>query len=208
MATVFISHSSKDQAFAESLAVELSKYGHKPAGDVAGITVSSNWDETLLKAIADSDVVVFLFTGNAIGSENILSEVGSAKVLNSAVKRPDIIPVVFQGGALPFPLSQVWAQIYQTPPTATELGAKINSLIASLPANTNKNTLGPAFAGDKVTLSWLREFVPVSYFLALAGILITLVVSTFALGVKAGQIPWVAALTGDKVTPAAITKNP
>jgi TIR domain len=205
MATVFISHSSRDKNFTEELASELRKYGHQPVGDLGSLTVSPDWDAELLNALTESDVVVFLFTNNATGSENILGEVGSAKTLYSLVKKPHLIPVVFPGGTLPEPLSRVWAQVLPTVPTAAELGARINALIANLPTNST-TPLGNVFAPEKITLPWLREHVPVSYWIVLAGVLVSLVIGTFTFGVKAGQIPGVARFLSGKEpsSPAAM----
>jgi hypothetical protein len=207
MANVFISHSSLDQGFAENFAAELRKYRHEPTGDVQGLRVSQDWDTSLLDALAEADVVVFLFTNHATGSENILAEVGSAKILSNLVKKPQLIPVVFPGGALPEPLSRVWAQILPAVPSPAELGAKVNSLIADLPMNPG-TTLGTAFVGDKITPQWLWKYVPVSYWFTLVGLLVSLVIGTFAFGVKAGQIPWVAGMLGEKAPPVTMTKKP
>jgi hypothetical protein len=132
MAKVFISHSSRDQGFAEEFAAELRRYGHEPLGDLA-LRVSTDWDTQLQNALADSDFVVFLFTEQAIGSENILAEVGAAKALYNRFKTPRLIPVVIPGGVLPKPLSRYWAQQLPAVPTAEGLCALIDSLIRKSP---------------------------------------------------------------------------
>lgn len=113
MATVFVSHSSSDQAYAEEFASELRKYGHQPVGDIQSLRTSADWDSALLAAFATADVAVFLFTKNATGSENILAEVGAGKILYNRFQKPHLIPIVFPGGSLPFPLSRAWAQMLQ-----------------------------------------------------------------------------------------------
>jgi hypothetical protein len=62
MAKIFISHSSLDQSFAEEVGSRLRVYGHEPKGDIQSLTVTPDWDATLLNALTESDVVVFLFT--------------------------------------------------------------------------------------------------------------------------------------------------
>jgi hypothetical protein len=83
----------------------------------------------------------------------------------------------------------------------------INSLIANLTVNP-RLTLGVTFAPEKITPQWLWEHVSVNYWIALVGVLVSLVIGSFVSGVKAGQIAWVAQMVGEKSTPADMTGKP
>jgi TIR domain-containing protein len=205
VAKIFISHSGLDQKFAEDFASELRKYDHEPTGDI-GMTVTQDWDTELLKALSESDVVVFLFTQNAVGSENILGEVGSAKALCNFAKKPHLLPVVFPGGSLPKPLSRVQAQMLSAAPTATVLGAQVNSLIAKLPIDS-RTPLGDVFAPEKITFPWLWDHVSVGYWITLLTVLLGIIGTTFTLGFKAGQTPEFARFFGGKELPPAVVQS-
>jgi TIR domain len=204
MAKVFISYRSLNRAFAQELAISLEGYGHQLAGDLRGLGVSPDYDITLSKDLTASDVIVFLFTEEASGSESILAEVGAAKILYELLKRPHMVPIVFPGGRLPEPISRVWAQVLLSQPSAQELGARVNTLIAGLSLEPTSALTEP-FPGDKVTLLWLYDHVPVSYWISLAAVLISLVGGAFTLGIRAGQtIPWLPGFAGVK---AAVSAN-
>lgn len=126
MAKVFISHSSRDQQFADDFDIELRRNNHQPLG------VVPDWDVALQHALAGADVVVFLLTANPTGSENILAEVGGAKILYQQRGIPQLIPVVFPTGALPIPLARVPAHKLTTMPTPSQLGEKISGVLGGL----------------------------------------------------------------------------
>jgi hypothetical protein len=92
-------------------------------------------------------------------------------------------------------------------PNAEEIAAKINSLIANLRIDST-TILGNVFAPETITLPWLREHVPVKYWLIVIGLVVSLLISSFAFGVKAGQIPWVASLFGEKTPSPSAPKTP
>jgi TIR domain len=133
MAKVFISYRSLDRDYAQAFASSLELLGHDPMGDLQTSRISANWDVSLLNDLTKSDAVVFLFTKQATGSENILAEVGAAKALHHLWGRPNVIPVVFPGGQLPEPLASTWAQKLPGIPKQQELASRINALLSALP---------------------------------------------------------------------------
>jgi hypothetical protein len=197
MAKIFISHSGKDQAFAEALASELRKSQHEPKGDIQPMVGVQDLHNALLHELAESDVVVFLFTPNAVGSENILAEVGAARALCNIMQRPHIIPVVFAGGVLPEPISRVFAEFAPPSSQPPDLAMRLHAVITRLPLPSRR---GVPKIDEKVTMRWVWDNVPATYWFALVSLLVSIAIGALTIGVKAGQDPSIARLFGEKST--------
>lgn len=81
MATIFISHSSRDNAWARRLAAWLKDQGHEPFLDVDpedGIGGGSQWRDTIYRRLHSSQLVLALCSPNYLASEWCLSELAIA----------------------------------------------------------------------------------------------------------------------------------
>ena len=81
-ATVFISYSRKDMAFADRLDVALKARGFEPLIDREEIYAFEDWWKRLQALIIRSDTVVFVISPDAVASHEALREVEYAASLN------------------------------------------------------------------------------------------------------------------------------
>jgi hypothetical protein len=80
VATIFVSHSFSDLPVALALEDRLRNKGHKSRIPV-GTNVAGNWRSKYTKALSGADVLVAVLTEAALGSKNVLGEIGAARVL-------------------------------------------------------------------------------------------------------------------------------
>ena len=93
---IFISYSRMDLAFAESFAKRIEDEVHTvPWFDLQGIETGAQFEDVIIRAIDNCDLVLFLFSENSLNSPWTKKEVMYAKNI-----RKKIYPVVIDGTAL------------------------------------------------------------------------------------------------------------
>jgi len=85
MAPVFISYSSQQLSFAEQLEAELESKGIKAWRDKTNLHAGERWPKALGEAIADSDALVLLWSGNAKQSDFVELEWNIAVAMEKPV---------------------------------------------------------------------------------------------------------------------------
>ena|SRR6266404_8813233 len=83
--TVFISHSSKDQAIADTICNHLESAGIKCWIAPRNIEAGSGWTKGIMRGIADSRALLLVFTARANDSEHVGREVAKAFSMGLAV---------------------------------------------------------------------------------------------------------------------------
>jgi hypothetical protein len=106
MPSVFISHSSKDKAFARHLATEMRRCGVQVWFDEWDIRVGSAIHFTLTEGIDKSDFVVVVLTPAALESPWVEREWRYACTRESEGKDIAVIPVLLEICVLPLPLRE------------------------------------------------------------------------------------------------------
>ena len=91
----FISYSREDLALAEQIQVALEQHGLRVFRDVTDISGGTPWVSALETALATSQAVIFLISGNSLGSAWVKEERRYALTLaNSRQGGPRLIPVL------------------------------------------------------------------------------------------------------------------
>jgi hypothetical protein len=102
MARVFLSYSSKDREIAQLVSDELKKnFKHTIVVDVDELVVGAAFRDALMRALADSDVVVPLISENSMQAPFVISEIGAARALAQTDRKIGLFPVMV--GHLPIP---------------------------------------------------------------------------------------------------------
>jgi hypothetical protein len=101
MAKIYISYSKRDSEIAIQIAAGLKAHGHEIVYDIGELAPGVNWRRQLLDGLKSSDVFVPLLTDNSIGSQFVLSEIGSARAFSEESKGMLLIPVLLD--KLPIP---------------------------------------------------------------------------------------------------------
>ena len=83
--TVFISHSSKDQAIADTICDHLESAGIECWIAPRNIEAGSDWTKGIMRGIANSQALVLVFTAHANDSEHVAREVAKAFPMGLAV---------------------------------------------------------------------------------------------------------------------------
>ena len=71
---VFISYSRDDRPFVERLSADLRHYGVQTWVDVENIKPGARWDEALADGLKDSTALIFVLSGNMVGSKWMILE--------------------------------------------------------------------------------------------------------------------------------------
>ena len=101
--TVFISHSTKDDLFADQLTTKLAIHGINTWLDHANIKPGSNWIKSIQSAIEESDCSICILSNDYMNSDNCTSE---REALRKLGKR--IYPVRYmKKGGIPWDLESV-----------------------------------------------------------------------------------------------------
>lgn len=87
MAKIFLSYKMEDQATAQRLQRELETLGHTIRLDTNTVVVGSEWRDSLMRALMDSDAVVVLVTERSIQSPFVVSEIGAARAFGQTSKK-------------------------------------------------------------------------------------------------------------------------
>lgn len=101
MAKIFLSYNVEAQAAAQRLQRELEALGHSIRLDTNTVIVGSEWRDSLMRALMDSDAVVVLVTERSIQSPFVVSEIGAARAFGQTSKKMALLPIVF--GTMPIP---------------------------------------------------------------------------------------------------------
>ncbi|MDX2078492.1 MAG: toll/interleukin-1 receptor domain-containing protein [bacterium] len=152
--TIFISHSTLDDAQIDTIATALEATGHTVWVDHRnGITPNdSNWDKTIRKAIAQADAGVFVMTETALKSDICGSECLLIRELNKPLY------VLRLEACQP---ENIWLYIKQIQfaDLVTNFEAGIKSLLGAIEGNTAKNMptqLLAQFTGRET----MRQYLP------------------------------------------------
>jgi peptidoglycan hydrolase-like protein with peptidoglycan-binding domain len=79
MASIFISYSNRDDQLVHQYTKELTKRDHQVLMDTTVVQGGNNFQQALMKALADADGVIVFLTKNGLESPNVISEVGLAR---------------------------------------------------------------------------------------------------------------------------------
>jgi hypothetical protein len=108
MARVFLSYSSKDRDMAQLIIDELKKFKHMIVVDVDELVVGAAFRDALMRALADSDVVVPLISENSMQSPFVISEIGAARALAQTDRKVGLFPVMVGQLAIPSLVQDFW----------------------------------------------------------------------------------------------------
>lgn len=128
MASIFISHSHVDQDYADALAAELAKGGHKVLYDGNILNPGSNWERLLGESLAISEVFVVLLSEASTASPNVMMEIGRAKALASTGDKL-MIPVILDASSIPLALAE-WQVVFAAQKHVAEVAGNILAGIA------------------------------------------------------------------------------
>lgn len=98
MARIYISYSSKDPEIANFIADSMKASGHIVFFDEQ-LQPGDNYNEKLMNALAESDVLIVIITENSIKSTYVNSEIGAARIISK--NKPFLILPVISGGINP-----------------------------------------------------------------------------------------------------------
>jgi len=113
--TVFISHSSKDQAIADTICDHLESAGIECWIAPRNIEAGSDWTKGIMRGIANSRALVLVFTAHANDSEHVAREVAKAFSMGLAVI-PFRLEAIKPGESLGYFLETVqWLDATNTP---------------------------------------------------------------------------------------------
>jgi len=101
MASVFISHSSRDKGFATRLAEDLERLGHRPWLDEWEIKVGECIVTRLDRGIADSDYVVIVLSSHSVTSGWVEKEWKTKYWSEIEAGRPLVLPVLIEDCDIP-----------------------------------------------------------------------------------------------------------
>ena len=97
----FISHNSKDKAFARRLAQELREVGFEPWLDEWSIFAGESISGKVQSAIASSDYFIVILSPSSVGSNWVREELRAALAIRLATKPDFILPILLQDCDLP-----------------------------------------------------------------------------------------------------------
>ncbi len=142
MASVFISHSARDNVQAERIRQSLKAAGFATVyldfDPESGIPRGRKWEDELYSELRKADVVVFLSTAASVSSKWCHAELALARALG----RP-IVPVLLEPGAAhPLLEDTQWLRV--------EPGDAWGAQIRSLPANRAFRRVGPSLRTPRV----------------------------------------------------------
>lgn len=106
MANVFLSFSSRDLNFAESLRRNLNELGHTTWAFDEQLTPGELWQDVIMSRLKEVDALVVILSEASSKSAWIHHELGVAVAYAKERGRPLIIPVVLGNVDLPAPLAQ------------------------------------------------------------------------------------------------------
>ncbi len=106
MATVFLSFSNQDRAFAQPLRHALSTLGHKVWSFDEQITPGARWQDAIFDRLKEVDAVAVIVSEASARSGWIHHELGAAVAYARERGRPIIIPIVLGDVQLPANLAQ------------------------------------------------------------------------------------------------------
>ena len=124
MATLFLSYKLEDRDLASMLQKELESLGHTIRIDSNAVVVGSEWRDSLMRALMDSDAVVPLITERALQSPFVISEIGAARAFGQTQKKMALLPVII--GDMPIPpfIQDLYIiRIHEDPPKSLSLPA-------------------------------------------------------------------------------------
>jgi hypothetical protein len=101
MAKVFLSYKMEDREVAQRIQRELELLGHTIRVDTNSVVVGSEWRDSLMRSLMDSDAVVVLVTERSIQSPFVVSEIGAARAFGQTPKKMALLPIIF--GSMPIP---------------------------------------------------------------------------------------------------------
>jgi hypothetical protein len=124
MATFFLSYKLEDRNLAAMLQRELESLGHPIRIDSNTVVVGSEWRDSLMRALMDSDAVVPLVTERALQSPFVISEIGAARAFGQTQKKMALLPVII--GDMPIPpfIQDLYViRVHEDPPKSLALPA-------------------------------------------------------------------------------------
>ena len=129
MASVFISHSSRNKEYTDEFAQGLIEFGHQPLYDATLLSIGSDWGNLLDKALDDADAIVFLISKESMASSWVLNEIGRAKVVASGGRKL-LIPVLIDDIPVPDVLQQ-WLALMGRGRPPREIAGEVALTIAN-----------------------------------------------------------------------------
>lgn len=95
MAKIFISYSNQDAQIAQYITERINEAGHTTFIEDSDIPPGMNFGEAITNALVDTDIVIILYTKNAVISSWVNYEMNTAFGYLKERGKPRIIPVVF-----------------------------------------------------------------------------------------------------------------
>jgi hypothetical protein len=105
MATIIVSFSVKDSAFALALAEKLKTSGHEIVTDE--LTPGDTWRSILSSGLKEADAFIALLSQASLSSKFFLMEVGSARAYAFEMGKPLVIPIVIDPVEIPAALQDI-----------------------------------------------------------------------------------------------------
>jgi hypothetical protein len=101
MASVYLSYSHWDKAFARRLAADLSKSGLRVWMDESGLKIGDDFAQKAREGIKQADYFAVLMSSHSVKSQSVLQKIELALKQESGSNKPKILPLLIEDCTLP-----------------------------------------------------------------------------------------------------------